>query len=86
MADATGRPGGGELPAVYSNWFVVSTGSETVRIAFAEAFGVPESAVFHSAVAMSPANAVALAELILRLDRESKQKPLTAAQGQADGA
>src|SRR5689334_13836596 len=60
-----GRPPGAEVPAKYSNFFVISVSPLMVRLNFAEAFGSPESAVFHTAISLLPADAIALAQTIL---------------------
>ena len=65
MVDVVERPGGAEVAAIYSNFFVIVASPEIVRLSFGEAFGTAESAIYRTAVALSPANARTLAETIL---------------------
>jgi hypothetical protein len=60
MADEPKTPEWGKITAKYSNFFVVSATPGTVRIAFAEAFGAPEGAVFHTSIALNTADAEGL--------------------------
>jgi hypothetical protein len=58
---------------IFSNYFTISATPAIVRISFGEAFGSPESAIFHAAVALVPQDAEALAQSILdtiKKDRE----------------
>ena len=64
MAD---KSEGHTLAPTYSNYFSILVTSEIVRISFGEAFGTPESAVFHTAVGLSPANARILSETLTKL-------------------
>jgi hypothetical protein len=56
-----------KLAPTYVNYFSVTTSPAIIRIAMGEAFGTPESAIYHMTVAMAPADAKALADLLLRL-------------------
>ena len=62
----SGKPPGAEISAKYVNYFAVFGNQLMVRISFAEAFGSPESAVFHTAISLVPADALALAQLLLQ--------------------
>ncbi len=50
---------------LYSNFFAVAATPAIVRISFGEAFGSPESAIFHAAVVLVPQDAEVLARTIL---------------------
>jgi hypothetical protein len=74
-----------KLTPIYSNYFTILVGPDVVRISFGEAFGSPDSANFHVAVALTPGNAKALADTILGVVA-AHQSQIASSAGQADGS
>jgi hypothetical protein len=68
MPDQTQIPpppkGAMQIAPIYSNYFTIIATPNIVKISFGEAFGTPESAAFHTAVALSPADAKTLADTL----------------------
>jgi hypothetical protein len=60
-----------ELAAIYSNYFTVIATPGVVKLVFGEAFGSPETAVFHVAVALTPSDAKALADTLLNFLKQA---------------
>lgn len=52
------------VPARYSNLFVISITGGIVRISFGEALGGQNASAFHSAIAVTPQDALLLAQFI----------------------
>jgi len=65
MADQTPPPDWGKVAPVYSNFFVITASPAAVRISFGEGFGPGVAAVYHTAVALHPQDAMTLAQTIL---------------------
>jgi hypothetical protein len=60
MPEQPKTPLWGNVTPTYSNFFVVAATPAILRITFGEAFGSPDTAVFHTAIALSPQDAEAL--------------------------
>jgi hypothetical protein len=86
MAEESKTPVWGNVPARYSNFFVVSVSPAIVRITFGEGFGSPESAVFHTAVSLTQQDATALAQSILDTIERDKRARAAAQEAPKDGA
>jgi len=86
MSDPVDLPQGATIPAKYSNYFTVIVAPDIVRLAFGEGFGSPESSVFHTALALTPGNAEALANTILQTIQRHRAEVAVAMQESKDGS